>query len=381
VGIGTRRPAGFVPRRLAAQACDLAVHAQRIQFDGLGARHQLHRSVELQVDIGGVVDEEIADRSPPGPVSEAAFAGHVQAGLARQRVGANGVIRRRAVERGVELRERALVHAQARDGDVRVGNSLPPPIEVDVGGEFLDGEGTAGDAIAFRRQLDDRRFRRAADAPARMQLAACAFGQQRQVIRIDTESEVDGALGSEIPVDRETGVAGAKAQRIEGPVLAMQRDAAASTCGTATKFAGEIADGEVEIAVGAKRGAARPHIEIERAIEARTQLARVESLDAALERPAFRGTPARFAREQRLAVERAEIQLVDLQVILVERAAHGDRHGIELRNDEIAARRDGVGPEALEAVFAFGAGEDLRRLGREARRQRPTQSAPRAVQK
>jgi hypothetical protein len=68
-------------------------------------------------------------------------------------------------------------------------------------------------------------------------------------------------------------------------------------------------------------------------------------------------------------------------VILVQRAAQGDRHGIELRNDEIAARRDGVRPQAFEPVFALGAREDLRRLGSEARCERPTQSAPRAIEK
>ena len=49
----------------------------------------------------------------------------------------------------------------------------------------------------------------------------------------------------------------------------------------------------------AERLAARLQIEVERAVEAGPQLRGIESLDAARERPAFLGTPARLAREQR----------------------------------------------------------------------------------
>jgi hypothetical protein len=105
VRVGARIPATLVPRGFAAQARDFAVHAQRIELEGLRARNELHRRVELQVDVGGVVDEQVADRSSPDSVGEAALGRQVQAGLARQRVGPNDVILRRAVERRVELRE------------------------------------------------------------------------------------------------------------------------------------------------------------------------------------------------------------------------------------------------------------------------------------
>ena len=94
VRIGARSPAGLVPRALAAQPRDLAVQAQRVELEGLGARHQLDRRVELQIDVGGVVDEQVADRSFPHAIGEAALAGQVQAGLAGERVGLDACDRR-----------------------------------------------------------------------------------------------------------------------------------------------------------------------------------------------------------------------------------------------------------------------------------------------
>ena len=87
VRIGARPPAGFVPRslrRTAARSCR-ACTAHRAE--GLGARHHVHRRVELQVEIGGVVDEEVADGSPPQAVGKAALGRQMQAGAAGERVG------------------------------------------------------------------------------------------------------------------------------------------------------------------------------------------------------------------------------------------------------------------------------------------------------
>ena len=117
---GTCNPAGFIQRRLPAEPRHFAMQAQWIQLEPLRARHHFDRRVELKIDVGGVVDEKIADGSPPHTIRETAFAGQMQSGLASERIGPDDVIRGRAVERGIELRQRALIHLQAGNGNVAV---------------------------------------------------------------------------------------------------------------------------------------------------------------------------------------------------------------------------------------------------------------------
>ena len=214
------------------------------------------------------------------------------------------------------------------------------------------------------------------NAAAGMQLAARAFGQQRQVVGVEAEIEIEGARCAEFAIDGQPRVAGAKAQLVEGPVLALEQDAPTAGGGVAAKVSGEVAEGEIERAVTAKRRAARFHVEVERSVESWPQAAGIDSLHAARERPAFLGTPARLAGQITLAAECAEHELVHLQVILVQRAAYRDRHGIELRNEKIAAGGDGVRPKPFEVVLAFGAGKNLRGLRGETRREWPAKPAP-----
>ena len=149
-------PAGFIQRRLAAEPRHLAMQAQRFQLERLGARHHFDRRVELKIDVGGVVDEKIADGSLPHTIRESAFAGQMQSGLASERIGPDDVIRGRAVERGIELRQRALIHLQAGNGDVAVRSPLPAPVEVDIGHELVELDHAGLDATSLGAHLDDR---------------------------------------------------------------------------------------------------------------------------------------------------------------------------------------------------------------------------------
>ena len=55
-----------------------------------------------------------------------------------------------------------------------------------------------------------------------MQLAARAFGEQREVVGIQAKIQVERALRADLAIDGQAGGAGAEAQLVEGPVFAMQ---------------------------------------------------------------------------------------------------------------------------------------------------------------
>jgi len=261
-----------------------------------------------------------------------------------------------------------------------VRSALPAPVDVYVGYEFLEADGVGFDAAALRVEFDDRSIGGAADLAARVQRAASALGQQGEVVGIEAERKVQCTRGAELAIDGETGIPGTETQSFEGPVLPLQDHAAAAVGAIAAQLAAEIAECEVEIAIAAKGSAAGLHVEVERPVEARAQLRGIEFADVALERPALLRAPARETRKLRLAAKSAEIERVDLQVILVQFAAQRDLHRIELRDVEITVGLDGVRPQALEAVLSGGAREDLRRFSGEARHQRPAQSTPVPVQ-
>src|SRR5688500_14223838 len=131
-----------------------------------------------------------------------------------------------------------------------MGGTLTAPVEVDVGSELVDFDRAAFDVIAVGRELDDRRFVGTADAAASMQLAARAFGQQGEVVGVEAEPQIERTLRCEFTIDGQAGIAGAKSQLIEPPVLALQSDAATAGRGAAAQRAGQIAEREVEIAAG-----------------------------------------------------------------------------------------------------------------------------------
>src|SRR5687767_2434608 len=143
--------------------------------------------------------------------------------------------------------------------------TLTAPVEVDVGGELVDFDPAAFDVIALGRELDDRRVVGAADAAASMQLAARAFGQQVEVVGVEAEPQIERPLRREFTIDGQAGIAGAKTQLIEPPVLALQSDAATAARGAAAQSPGQVAEREVEIAAGPEGCTTRFHVEVERA--------------------------------------------------------------------------------------------------------------------
>ena len=60
------------------------------------------------------------------------------------------MIRGRAIESRVELREHALIDLQPGDGDVGMRSALAAPVEVDIGDQLLDAEGIDLDAITLQ---------------------------------------------------------------------------------------------------------------------------------------------------------------------------------------------------------------------------------------
>src|SRR5690606_31187698 len=147
-----------------------------------------------------------------------------------------------------------------------------------------------------------------------------AFGQQREILGFDAEFEIERPRGPDAAVEGHAGGARAHADRVEFPVLAALDHVARTGGGHAAKSPGDIAEREIEVFAAEGRAAGR-ELEVQRAIQALPQSARIETAHVAFELPALPGIPARITGELCLAVEGLQRERVDPQLLLVERAA------------------------------------------------------------
>src|SRR5262245_3119716 len=123
--------------------------------------------------------------------------------------------------------------------------ALIAPVDVDVRGELLDTDVIALESAALCRQPHDGCGGPAADASVRMQLAARAVEQQRQVVGVHTEVQVERTRAAHRAVDGDGEISGAKAQLLESPFLAVLQDAAAACGRTSAQPARELAECDV----------------------------------------------------------------------------------------------------------------------------------------
>src|SRR5688500_8032635 len=125
-----------------------------------------------------------------------------------------------AVQHGVELGQQALCNFQPRDRDVSMRSALPAPVDIYVRRELVDLDLAMFDAGTLRREADHRRAGGSGNLAVRVQGAACAFGQQAEVVRVDAEFEVERAPRPRAASDGELRLARAQSHGIETPVLA-----------------------------------------------------------------------------------------------------------------------------------------------------------------
>ncbi len=119
-----------------------------------------------------------------------------------------------AVERGVELRERAFADLQFGDGDVGMRGALAAPVDIDVGGELVDAQRAVLDAVAVGSELDDGRVGSARDAAAGSSSPRAPSASNARLSASRLKSRLSACF-AEFAVDGQARVASAEAQLAE----------------------------------------------------------------------------------------------------------------------------------------------------------------------
>ena len=332
---------------------------------------QVDRCLERQLQLLVIDDIERGQMQLPLAIVKAAGAARVGIEAGSAQVQAGAVRRRGALRFQRDAVHGAAAPAQAVEAQQRIDAPAAGRIQVDAGAQGFEPQVVPGDAGSARDQRQDRIVRRAADVAAGRDAAAGVRQQQREVVGIDVELQVEARPGATGELDARRSEA--QTHVVEAPAVDERGEPGMAAGALATELAAKVIEPHLNRAAG-EALAFESQAEVEAAAYSGPQACHVELLHAAACRPGLFGRPAYVGGELRLAAEQIHARLVHLQPIAVQQAVRDEGRCRPLQRCEVAARVERERPQALEA-------EGSRGIVHRRSRPRPAASAGRSTRR